>query len=130
MEKDLFLLGEELYHKEGNCTTCHQPDGRGLESSGFPSIANNEWILGDEEKVIKITLNGLIGPIKVSGKKYDGKTPMIPYGGLLNDKEIAAILTYVRNSFGNKANSVSEDKVKEVRIKTKDKKGFYKAAEL
>lgn len=129
-EKELFLLGEELYHKEGNCTTCHQPDGRGLESSGFPSIANNEWILGDEEKVIKITLNGLIGPISVNGKKYDGKTPMIPYGGLLNDKEIAAILTYVRNSFGNKTNSVSEDKVKEVRIKTKDKKGFYKAAEL
>ena len=129
-EKELYILGRNLYNKEGNCATCHQYDGKGVEASGYPSLSKTDWVLGDEKRLIKITLNGLIGPITVSGKKYEGKTPMIPYGGLLNDKEIAAILTYVRNNFGNKMPSVSEKTVKQVREETKNKKGFYKAAEL
>jgi mono/diheme cytochrome c family protein/glucose/arabinose dehydrogenase len=130
LEQEQYKLGRSLYNKDGICVTCHQYDGKGVQASGYPSLSQTDWVLGDDKKLIKIVLHGLIGPITVSGKKYDGKTPMIPYAGLLNDKEIAAILTYVRNSFGNKSPSISEKLVKEVREQTKDKKGFYKVTEL
>ena len=55
---------------------------------------------------------------------------MTPYGGLLNDEEVAAVLTFVRNSFGNKASVISADQVKAVRAAIEDKKGFYSPEEL
>jgi mono/diheme cytochrome c family protein len=66
----------------------------------------------------------------VLGKKYPGQVPMTSFGGMLKDDEIAAVLTYVRNSFGNKASAVSPDKVKEVRAAIKDKTGFFSPEEL
>ena len=70
------------------------------------------------------------GPIEVDGKQYPGQVPMTPFGSLLNDEEIAAVITYVRNSFGNKASVVTPEKVKEVRAATKTKTGFYSPGEL
>jgi mono/diheme cytochrome c family protein len=55
---------------------------------------------------------------------------MTPFGGMLKDDEIASVLTYVRNSFGNKASAISPETVKIVRGQIKDKEGFYSAAEL
>lgn len=55
---------------------------------------------------------------------------MTPFGGMLNDEELAAVLTYVRNSFGNEASPIKPDKVKEVRAAIANKKGFYTAEEL
>ena len=55
---------------------------------------------------------------------------MMAFKGLLNDDEIAAVLTYVRNSFGNKASVIDPDKVKEIREATKDRNKFYTADEL
>jgi mono/diheme cytochrome c family protein len=75
-------------------------------------------------------LKGLYGPIEVNGKKYPGQVPMTPFGGMLNDEEVAAVLTYVRNAFGNKAPAISTEKVKNVRQATKDKIGFYSPEEL
>jgi len=71
-----------------------------------------------------------MGPITVKGKNYPGQVPMTPFGKLLNDEETAAVLTYVRNSFGNKASAISTEKVKEVQDKIKDKTGFYSPEEL
>ena len=71
-----------------------------------------------------------MGPIEVLGKDYPGQVPMTPYGGMLNDKEVAAVITYVRNSFGNEASAISPDKVKAVRAAIKDKTGFYSPTEL
>lgn len=129
-EQRQFLAGKEIYMRDGFCSTCHQPDGKGLETSGFPPLSGNEWVQGSEERLIKITLNGLYGPIEVSGKKYPGQVPMTPFRGLLNDQEVADVLTYIRSSFGNLADAVSAEKVKEVREATKDKTGFYTAEEL
>ncbi|WNJ21314.1 PVC-type heme-binding CxxCH protein [Pontibacter sp. G13] len=125
-----FKLGKSIYHEEGNCVTCHQEDGKGLPASGFPPIAKSEWVTGNPETLIKITLKGLMGPIQVSGKSYPGQVPMTPFGGMLNDTEVAAVLNYVRNSFGNKAAIISEDQVKAVRAQVSDKEGFYLAKEL
>ena len=55
---------------------------------------------------------------------------MTSFGGLLNDEEVAAVLTYVRNSFGNNAAAVTPEKVKEVREKIQDKEGFYRPEDL
>ena len=125
-----FIKGKEIYEREGFCGTCHQEDGKGLESSGFPPLAASKWVTGDEERLIKIALNGLYGPIEVLGKKYPGQVPMTPYRGLLNDEEIAAVLTYVRNDFGNKSSVIKAEMVKTVRDATADRTGFYSPEEL
>ncbi|WP_143092902.1 c-type cytochrome, partial [Arsenicibacter rosenii] len=78
----------------------------------------------------KIALKGLMGPIEVNTKKYPGQVPMTPFGGLLNDQEVAAVLTYVRNSFGNKAPAISAAQVKKVREATKSKQDFYTPQQL
>ena len=80
--------------------------------------------------MIKLVLKGLYGPIEVQGTKYPGQVPMTPFGAMLKDDEIAAVVTYVRNSFGNKASPVSPAKVKQVRTATKNKTGFYSSEEL
>ncbi len=124
-------LGREIYNRDGHCGTCHQPDGKGLAAAGFPPLLNSEWVTGDSETLIKITLHGLYGPIEVNGKEYPGNVPMTPFGGMLNDQEIAAVLTYIRTSFGNKTTApITAEKVKEVREKTKAQKGFYRPNEL
>lgn len=129
-ELDLLVSGKEIFERDGYCATCHQKDGKGLEASGFPPIAGSKWVTGNEERLIKLVTNGLMGPLEVNGKTYPGQVPMTPFGKLLTPEETAAVLTYVRNSFGNKASTISADKVKEVREQIKDKTGFYSPEEL
>jgi glucose/arabinose dehydrogenase/mono/diheme cytochrome c family protein len=126
----LYQMGKTIYSKEGFCITCHQEDGKGLSASGFPPLAGTQWVTGNEERLIKIILNGLMGPIEVLGNDYPGQVPMTPYAGMLNDREVAAVSTYVRNSFGNEAGPITPAKVKEVREATKSKEGFYSPTEL
>ncbi len=129
-QKELFVRGEEIYNREGFCVTCHQSDGKGLSASQFPPLAKSPWVTGSEERLIKLTLHGLMGPLELMGKTYPGQVPMTPYGGMLNDLEVASVLTFVRNAHGNKASPITPEKVKEVREATKDKEGFYTPAEL
>ncbi|KAA6441120.1 c-type cytochrome [Dyadobacter flavalbus] len=129
-ELELYTMGQEIYSKEGYCATCHQPDGKGLAASGFPPLAATNWVMGSDERLIKLALKGLLGPIEVNGKKYPGQVPMTPFGGLLKDEELAAVLTYVRNSFGNKGPAILPDKVTKVRAATENKKDFYSPDQL
>jgi mono/diheme cytochrome c family protein/glucose/arabinose dehydrogenase len=129
-ERELFIKGKAIYAREGFCVTCHQPDGTGLSASNFPPLVNTEWVLGDQDRLIKVVLKGLLGPMKVIDKEYPGQVPMTPFEGMLNDEEIAAVLTYVRNSFGNRASAVLPNRVKSVREATSDKNGFYSPSEL
>jgi glucose/arabinose dehydrogenase/mono/diheme cytochrome c family protein len=130
VEKELFVMGEEIYNREGFCVTCHQPDGKGLSASQFPPLAKSPWVTGNADRLIKLTLHGLMGPLELMGKTYPGQVPMTPYGGMLNDKEMASVLTFVRNTFGNKASVITPETIKKVRDETKDKEGFYSPAEL
>jgi len=129
-ERDLFIKGKEIYSRDGYCITCHQPDGRGLTASGFPPIANSHWVEGNEERLIKLVLKGLQGPMEVLGTRYSGDVPMTPFEGMLTNEEIAAVLTYVRNSFGNRADVITPGKVGQVRMMIKNKEGFYSPSEL
>ncbi len=129
-DREAFILGKSIYNKEGYCITCHQPDGNGLKSSGFPPLKGTKWVTGNEARLIKIALNGLYGPIEVNGQEYPGQVPMTPFGRMLKDDEIAAVLTYVRNSFGNKASVITAEQVNKVRSETKSNQGFYSPKEL
>ncbi|MEP4049700.1 MAG: PVC-type heme-binding CxxCH protein [Luteolibacter sp.] len=128
-ERRQFTTGHEIYFRDAHCVTCHQPDGRGLDPA-FPPLENSIFVTGDPERLIKLTLHGLIGPFELNGKKYDGQVPMTPFGGMLPDEEIADVLTYVRNHFGNEASAISADQVKEVREKSKDVTGLYQMEDL
>jgi mono/diheme cytochrome c family protein len=123
--KKLFVDGSEIYSREGHCITCHQGNGKGLPGSGFPPLAGTKWTIGNSDRLIKLTLKGLMGPIEVLGQKYPGQVPMTPFEHMLNDQEIASVLTYVRNSFGNKATPVETEDVARVRKEVKDFVGLY-----
>ena len=126
----LYEKGYEVYTRDGHCGTCHQADGQGLTASGFPPLEGTNWVLGDEERLIKLTLKGLHGPITVAGKDYPGLVPMTPFGGLLDDEEVAAVLTYIRNDWKNKAPVIHPDRVKAIRSAISSKQGFYTPTEL
>jgi mono/diheme cytochrome c family protein/glucose/arabinose dehydrogenase len=126
----LYNNGKVIYSKEGYCVTCHQPDGKGLSASGFPPLAGTAWVTGNDERLIKLVLKGLHGPIQVLGQKYGGQVPMTPFEGLLNDNEIAAVLTYVKNSFGNKGAAIVPEQVSKVRAAIKQQSGFYAPEDL
>lgn len=128
-DKVIFKKGAEIFNREGHCITCHQSDGKGLPAAQFPPIAGSEWITGSEERLIKLTLHGLQGPIEVKGTQYPGVVPMTPFK-MLSDEEISAVLTFVRNTFGNKASVITPTSVKKVREETKSQPGFYSAADL
>ena len=125
----LFKKGAEVYSREGHCITCHQPDGEGLPAAMFPPLSKTKWVQGSEERLIKLTMHGLLGPIEIKGQKYPGQVPMTAFKALSNE-EMAAVLTYVRNTFGNSAPMITPTKVKEVRKSTKSQQGFYAPADL
>lgn len=91
--------------------TCHQADGAGAPNM-IPTLIKTNYVLGNQTQLIKILLNGLKGQIKVNGDIFEGEMPAHPD---LKDNEIAAVLTYVRNSFGNTASAVSTATVKKIR---------------
>ena len=128
-DQQRFLAGHEIYNRDGHCGTCHQVDGNGLPSAGFPPLTESPWVSGSEERLIKLTLHGLMGPFELKGVKYPGQVPMTPFGGLLKDQEIADVLTYVRNNFGNKAAPVTAESVAKVR-KAVGTRSFYSPEEL
>ena len=130
VDKDLFIKGKELYEREAYCGTCHQNQGQGLAATGYPPLRQSKWVTEDEDRLIKLTLKGIYGPMVVLNRHYKGTVPMTPFEGLMTDEEIAAVLTYVRNNFGNRASVISPEKVKEVRASVSKKEGFYLAKDL
>lgn len=95
------------------CQACHGPDGGGVPGLA-PPLANSEWVSGPVENPIRIVLRGLEGPITVNGVDYNLPLAMAPLAHLTDD-QVAAVLTYTRNSFGNKASAVTPDQVKAFR---------------
>ena len=127
----VYSIGKEVYLRDAHCATCHQANGQGLPNI-YPTLAKSEW-LGESERLIKIALKGLWGPIDVAGAHYDptkGVPPMMGFGGLLNDIELAAVLTYVRQSFGNDLDPISAEEVRRVRETVKDRTNFFMVEEI
>ena len=131
-DKKLYDLGKEVFNREAHCVTCHQADGKGVENI-YPGLAKSNWLEGNGDRVIKIVLKGLFGPLEFQGKKYGpekGTPPMMGFGPLLKDEEIAGVISYVHQSFGNNLPMVKVEDVKRVREETKDRAIFYMVDEI
>ncbi len=109
------------------CSACHGPDGKGATGGTFPPLAESPWVMGDATRAVKIVLHGLHGPVEVNGRTFNLEMP--PQGGVLPDDQIAAILTHVRSSWGNKETAVTTEFVKATRDAS-DRKTMWTAEEL
>jgi mono/diheme cytochrome c family protein len=118
-------LGKKFYVT--NCATCHQPTGSGVPGQ-FPPLAGSDWVAGNEERLVRIVLHGLQGPITVSGKEFNNI--MAPLGAVLKDDQIANVLSYVRQEWGNSFPDVQPETVAKVRADTADRKTYWTAPEL
>ena len=131
-DKKLYDLGKEVFNREAHCVTCHQADGKGVENI-YPGLVKSNWLEGNGDRVIKIVLKGLFGPLDFQGKKYGpekGTPPMMGFGPLLKDEEVAGVISYVHQSFGNNLPMVKVEDVKRVREETKNRAIFYMVDEI
>jgi mono/diheme cytochrome c family protein len=109
--KESVERGKKVY--DNTCLACHQVNGSGVPGMN-PPLKKTKWVLGDKKTLINIVLKGMDEEIVVNDETYSNVMPAFTS---LSDKEVADVLTYVRNSFGNKASQVTEADVKKVRGK-------------
>jgi mono/diheme cytochrome c family protein len=122
-------FGRTVYNRP-TCAACHQADGKGTAGT-FPPLSGSDWVNEkDPGRIIRAVLNGLGGPISVNGHSFNNN--MVPWGPTLNDEEIAAVITYVRQNkdWGNNASEVTPAQVKAVRDKIKDHPSPFTPDEL
>lgn len=101
--------GQKVY--EQYCLTCHQVDGSGVQGLN-PPLKQSPWVQGDKTRLINVILKGLQEPIEINGDTYDN---VMPAHDFLSDKEVSDVLTFIRSSFGNKADAITSDDVKRTR---------------
>lgn len=109
-------LGSRLFNSI--CAACHQPTGQGLPNV-FPPLAGSDFLNADKNRAIKIVINGRQGEVVVNGRKFNNSMPKFPLG----DDDVANVLTYVYNSFGNAGLEVQPDEVKFLRTQPPDLEG-------
>ena len=120
--------GRKVY--ELNCSICHQPTGMGVLAEGKPPLAGSDWVQEEgPNRIIRIILNGLQGPITVSGQQF-GQLAMPPFRDIVSDADVAAVATYIRSTWGNKAPPVKPEEVKAIRDATSSRTTAWSPAEL
>ena len=105
--------GKQVYLEQ--CLACHQADAGGVQGMN-PPLVKTKWVLGDKTTLVQVVLKGMTGEVDIDGETYHNV--MAPHSDL-TDQQIADVLTYVRNNFGNKASVVTAAEVKAIRAKTK-----------
>lgn len=108
--------GQRLFNSI--CSACHQTSGQGLPNQ-FPPLAQSDFLNADKKRAIKIVINGRQGEVVVNGMKFNNAMPSFP----LSDHDIANVLTYVYNSFGNSGIEVMVEEVKAYRLEPPDPSG-------
>lgn len=119
-----FQLGKTQY--ETTCAACHQPHGYGQEGLS-PPLVDSEWVAGREERLARIVLHGVRGPISVKGQKYDLDMPAL---GTFDDEQIAAVLTYIRREWAHTLDPVEPATIKQIRAATGEREEAWTEAEL
>ena len=117
--------GEQVYLSR--CMSCHQVDGGGI-AGVFPPLVETDWVTGDKGRLIRLVLDGMMGEVKVGGVVYSGAMP--PWKSFLTDEEVAALLTYIRQAWGNDASEVTSEQVALVREATSSRTTPWTAEEL
>ncbi len=105
--------GKKVY--DVYCLACHQADGAGVPKMN-PPLSKTQYVLGDKKRLVQIILKGMNEPLEIDGESYENTMSAHDF---LSDQEVADVLTYVRNSFKNKASIVTPAEVKAVRAKLK-----------
>lgn len=112
------------------CLACHQPTGAGLPGM-FPPLAGSDWITAKKpDRLIRLVLHGVAGPISVNGRPFPTPAPIMPPQSTLTDQQVADVLTYVRAAFGNGATQVSAGEVAAVRQAEVTRRAPWTEAEL
>jgi glucose/arabinose dehydrogenase/mono/diheme cytochrome c family protein len=119
-----FESGKAVY--EATCLACHQPHGLGQEGLA-PPLVGSEWIAGPENRLVRIVMHGLRGPIKVKKLAYELDMPAL---GVLEDEQIADVLTYVRREWGNTGAPVTVSTVKRIREETAKREDAWTELDL
>jgi nitrite reductase (NO-forming) len=101
-------MGSRLFAQ--NCAACHQPEGQGI-AGAFPPLAGSDYLLSDKDRAIGVIINGLSGEVVVNGESYNGVMPAV----LLSDEDVANVLTYVLNSWGNDGGEITPADVQRTR---------------
>lgn len=122
------VIGKRLYSQ--NCVVCHQATGSGVPGQ-FPPLAGSEWVNSDakhgENHLVLLMLHGHQGPMQVMGGNYNNAMPQWKQ---LSDDQIAAILTYIRSDWGNKADAVDPAYVAQIRKEHSDQTDPWTQAQL
>lgn len=126
---DPLKRGERLFAT--NCQACHQATGQGV-AGAFPPLADSRWVTDDDgTRMVKILLRGMQGPIEVKGVQYNGNMPSYGDNGLgWNDRDIAAVSTWVRQAWGNSAEPVSEEQVTKIRESIASRGSVWQGSEI
>ena len=114
------------------CSPCHQNNGAGSPGQ-FPPLAGSDWVTTDgPNRIVRVVLNGLTGPIVVSGKDWNPPAQMPPWGDLIPDEELACLLTYIRgeSEWGNSASPVTAEQVAAVRAEVAGRPSPWTEAEI
>lgn len=107
---DVIAHGKQVF---GNvCAVCHQASGNGV-AGAFPPLAKSDFLVADPKRAIHVVINGLSGKVTVNGQHFDSVMP--PFGAQLTDREVASVLTYVLNSWGNPGGRIDAKDVAAVR---------------
>ena len=126
-EEDPIALGKRIF--TARCVSCHQASGQGLPGQ-YPPLTGSEWVHGNPAWMKRIVLHGLEGPITVKGQQFSGTMPA--FGAQINDKQIAAVISYVRTNadWGNSSGAVAAESVAATREATKGRTTAWNPAEL
>jgi mono/diheme cytochrome c family protein len=119
-----FEAGKELYAV--TCGACHQLNGNGQEGLA-PPLLESDWATGSAQRLIRITLNGLRGPITVKGRTYELEMPSM---GVLDDEQLASVLTYIRREWGHTASPIDPSTIASVRKATEQRDEAWTESEL
>lgn len=129
--EQVIAAGKKSYQQV--CATCHQVNGQGV-AGVYPPLAGSEWVFGSEERLVRILLHGLNGPMEVEGKTYNGAMPAfgkVTGGGYnWNEEKISQVLTYIRQEWGNNGEPIAKAKVAEVLAKEAARSKPWTAPEL
>jgi mono/diheme cytochrome c family protein/glucose/arabinose dehydrogenase len=128
-DQKLFAQGRQLYLN--TCSGCHGTDGAGM-SRFAPTLIGSDWVTGDEKRLVLILLHGMEGPVQVAGKTYDVPDilPVMPAHSTMDDASLTAILTYIRNEWGNQAGPISRRVVGMTRVTSQGRVVPWTAKEL
>ncbi len=126
-QQRLVDAGREIY--TAICTACHQPHGGG--SAGVaPPLAGSDWVSGPPERLARVVLHGLYGPVEINGQRWNLHMPGLGALDLMTDEKIAGVLSYVRRAWGNTAAPVEPALVASVRKETAARTFPWRAEEL